>query len=213
MLTFGTGDRWKLPVNNPKPNIRYFHPTGEVGSMFNELNYALADGSWAGEALLIRVMKEGEYCKVGSDPEDYTCRECGQTFNPGYWSRGVTYKTAGLCWLDYFWEQKLEDAKKLSVFIISGNFYSVAADLPTNVNKINAGHGGNRFVIRPLDGRPDITTHNLWHGGSIPHHYHDRLPDNASFVIDGRPENGAYANKSAFAASVSDFILTFVTAT
>lgn len=43
------------------------------------------------------------------------------------------------------------------------------------------GFGGGKWVVRFHDGR-EVVTHNLWHVGTIPPPFRDRLPDNAEFV-------------------------------
>lgn len=188
--TFEPGDRWKILVKTPKPHIRFFHPTGEIQMLYGKPNYKLVDGSFAGEPLMNEVMATGEYSKVGSEPDDYECKECRVTVNQAYWSYGDKLKAEQLCFYCSLWTERLRKYSNPRVFVINANFYSYNDDLAKGTPKSFAGFGGSRFNIHPLDGRPDVTTHNLWHGGQVPEHFRDRLVNNAWFVVDTRPIQG-----------------------
>jgi hypothetical protein len=70
--------------------------------------------------------------------------------------------------------------------VIDGEHYTLGEDKPGYEWK---GFGGRRFDIEFFDGRK-VTTHDLWHQGTIPPKWRERYPDNARFVT---PERGEVA--------------------
>lgn len=51
----------------------------------------------------------------------------------------------------------------------------------TELTSSRNGFGGSLFRVKFHDGRY-LETNNMWHQGTIPDHFKERLPDNAVFV-------------------------------
>ena len=78
-----------------------------------------------------------------------------------------------------FW-QKLADqyGDGLSV-VVDHEHYRIVPTTPDTPADF-CGFGGREFTIAFADGRT-VTTRNLWHQGTVPPPWRDRLPDNAVF--------------------------------
>ena len=81
---------------------------------------------------------------------------------------------------DAEWERRIA-ARDAHNVIIGATWYGIRPDLPER-DSSHAGFAGALHRIRYLaDGRV-IETRNLWHGGTIPPKFRDRLPDDAEFA-------------------------------
>lgn len=79
-----------------------------------------------------------------------------------------------------FWEEKVAWLTRSDVARIDGDHYIVGAeDAPNSMR----GYGGRKFGIKFNDGRVVITT-NLWHQGTIPEAWREKLPNNAVWLDD-----------------------------
>jgi hypothetical protein len=108
------------------------------------------------------------------------CVECGGLVKSSWIeptkARVIETNTCFNCliWLD--WIPKKDNP---SIVRIKGSHYWIEPDKPKNTSFL--GFGGAAFRIKFNDGRI-ITTHNLWHQGTIPERFRERLPDNAVFI-------------------------------
>lgn len=110
------------------------------------------------------------------------CRECNGLINH-HWieptrSRLIEKK---LCFCCDHWTKLLSAAIDFKRVIVNGGrHYMIEPELPAR-DRSFGGFGGARHVIAFLDGRT-VTSHNLWHQGTIPERFRNRLPDNACFT-------------------------------
>lgn len=107
---------------------------------------------------------------------NHTCIKCGE-LETGSWSHNNELITEQLCFGCNFWRDQARDKDSPFVARIGHVHYRIG---PNNCRGF-AGHGGRRFDIRFNDGR-EVITNNLWCQGDIPEHFHDELPDNATFM-------------------------------
>lgn len=89
---------------------------------------------------------------------------------------------------DSFWLGELAD--RSHAVVIGGEHYRIRPDLPER-DRDCAGFAGRLHRIRFYsDPRKIIETRNLWHQGTIPPAFRDRLPDDAEFVREQDAVNG-----------------------
>ena len=84
------------------------------------------------------------------------------------------------CFNDKFWLLKIRDINKApeKFAIVKNNLYYIANE---NDRDSFRGFDGRKFIIKFNNGRQIITT-NMWHNGTIPEKFRNRLPDNAIFI-------------------------------
>jgi len=114
------------------------------------------------------------------------CNECGKVGYSTSFMDGSTKRKMdelGVCFDCAFWT--LQSQRKDQV-VIDGCMYSIGSGG-------NGGMGGRRFDIK-INGK-ETTTNDLWHQGTIPYHFKERMPDNAEFL------NGACKGGSAWSPS------------
>lgn len=80
---------------------------------------------------------------------------------------------------DQFWTEQASDRK--GAVVIDHNHYRISPDLHPSQREM-AGHGGRLLRIRMLATGEVIETRNLWHQGTVPPSWRDRLPDDAEFI-------------------------------
>jgi hypothetical protein len=85
---------------------------------------------------------------------------------------------------DEFWEKQLREDDPGNRVVIDHVHYWIVTDPGTDKPDHCRGFGGREHTIEFFDGRT-IATRNLWHQGTIPPSWRDRLPDNARFAQDG----------------------------
>ena len=103
-----------------------------------------------------------------------TCRECGNTSTET--SGDLTRLAAEqLCFTCDFWLGYVARRDEANVVRLGGRHYILGDE---NASPTMRGSYGRRHLIRFSDGRT-AETGNLWHQGTIPDHFRDRLPDNA----------------------------------
>ena len=94
----------------------------------------------------------------------------------------------GICFTCAFWEEHARRFKagydKGKVFFVNGNRYHDGGMVDKRSERGFVGHGGYLFKIKMLDTGKIIETNNLWHQGSIPEHFRERMPNNAEFIND-----------------------------
>lgn len=178
------GRRWVYDVCNPHPNRCYLHVVGGPFWLFG-WTYSLAGSSEAGgpcvsETVLLHAMKVGAEVPLGTDPLDYTCRECQTIWNPAHYSNNqiaMGHRARGLCSTCAFWDDAYRDYLDGKRVVVNANSYTIAREDATGLR----GHSGARFRIQYPDGRM-IESTNVWHQGQIPIHWRDRMPDTAVFL-------------------------------
>ena len=76
------------------------------------------------------------------------------------------------------WDDRVEDKESPKSVVVDHTAYWIGNEKD---NSYFRGFGGALFKIKFSDGRY-IESTNLWHNGTIPECYWDKLPDNAIFV-------------------------------
>jgi hypothetical protein len=114
----------------------------------------------------------------------HRCKLCGKkehcTWEPKTQKRLRANQTCFIC--DFWQKIILQVAVKPDESVrVKGHHYFILPDLPDNVDKWHAGHGGSLFRIQFNDGRY-VESRNVWHQGDVPAHFADQLPDNATFL-------------------------------
>ena len=110
------------------------------------------------------------------------CRECGQkrqcNYFPDVQERLIRTSTCFSC--DH-WLAMVRFKDDPATVRVMGKHYMDGGNTssPSRMN----GFGGSVFRVKFHDGRC-LETNNLWHQGTIPDHFKERLPDNAIFVWD-----------------------------
>lgn len=122
----------------------------------------------------------GKDTHCGFDHE-LDCVECGQPIWL-MWCDDEEYIKSRECFLCHFWRAKIGRNR---VVALSPNgtrdcYFIGKQTKPGNFN----GFGGQWWTIRFDDGR-EVETCDLWHEGTIPERFHDRLPINA-VLLGGR---------------------------
>lgn len=131
-------------------------------------------------------------------PAPYTCRECGRPADADRFMEQVQQHlaSAGLCfdcahWTElwgwaragdaaplrsgFFWSRDPGGGSTVPVARIDGEHYTLHPDAAPGDFQ---GHGGRQMTALMHDGRI-ISSRNVWHQGTIPPRWRDRLPDNA----------------------------------
>jgi hypothetical protein len=120
--------------------------------------------------------------------EELKCNECGTVgYSTGYMD-GSTKRTMdeqGVCFNCAFW---INQSNRKDQVVIDGLMYWIGKGG-------GGGMAGRSFDIQMDDGRL-IETNDLWHQGTIPYHFKERMPDNATFM------NGACKGGYAWSPSV-----------
>lgn len=116
----------------------------------------------------------------------YICAECGNEVEEivGDGDLSVMMAAHNLCFLCAFWAEKVAIRDREDVVRANGEHYIITPTRPGMKAKHKA-FRGERFTVHFADGRR-VETDNLWHQGSIPAHFRDRLGDNATLERHGR---------------------------
>lgn len=106
------------------------------------------------------------------------CRECGDR----HVARWIEEKKdrlvrLQLCFHCDIWLRHAGRSHEHNSVRIDGSHYRYRADVPVGVAAFR-GFGGREITIQFFDGRT-VVTKNLWHQGTIPDRFRERLPDNA----------------------------------
>jgi hypothetical protein len=109
------------------------------------------------------------------------CKECGKKIEQGY------SLTNRLCFSCDFWTKLCQPKEGCIQIIVDGHHYQTGyADVNCPDAPRFAGFGGRQFYVKLLKEIPRVPfiffTHNMWHQGTIPIRFRDRLPDNAEFI-------------------------------
>jgi hypothetical protein len=123
--------------------------------------------------------------------KSYTCKNCGKRVKTSGWEDDLF--TARLCFECYFWLPKThmdEDADSVRLPLrASGVHYTAIMDKAAHYFK---GFGGAVFVFEFFNGRI-IQCGNVWHQGTIPTKWQEKLPDNGRFLsADEVKERGLF---------------------
>lgn len=194
------GRRWVVDVRDPKPNKRYLHVIGGPFQFLGGWCYWLAGscdgaGPLVSESVLQHAMAEGVEVPLGTDPLDYTCRECGCVWNPSHYSNdqiGMAHRARGLCSNDAYWDEAHQDYVAGKRLVVACQSYTIGPEQTSGPR----GHGGERFRIQYPDGRVVEST-NLWSQGPIPERWRGRMPDTAVFIKD-EPAEGHVFQSTGF---------------
>lgn len=114
----------------------------------------------------------------------FECKECGKSEDETRWypETGLRLLKGKLCHNCDFWTEKIalmNDPNHAPKLVRTYDFkHNWIGDENENVSPNSRGFGGRKFKIRFDDGR-EVTTTNLWHQGTIPLHFRDRLLPNA----------------------------------
>ena len=104
------------------------------------------------------------------------CPTCGQELGKS-WSDEKSVKEHGECFECSLWRERLPLVGNPNTVIINGAFYTIGDE---NDSSPFRGFSGDKFVINFKDGR-QVTTTNLWYGGTISDAWLSKFPDNANF--------------------------------
>lgn len=111
---------------------------------------------------------------------DHVCKECEKHEN-GKWLEHVEkeLQERQLCSNCNFWFDIFLKVETPESVVVDGKAYTIGKE---NISKhAFRGHSGCLFFIRFTGGRKVISS-NLWHRGTVPDIWKDRIPDNAEFV-------------------------------
>jgi hypothetical protein len=108
------------------------------------------------------------------------CRECGKP-SDSHKYKGLNIPS-DLCFRCDFWLGHISRKDEPESIRINGEHYRLSTPLwEENPQKREfLGFAGRVFLIHFNDGRV-VKTNNLWHQGTIPERFRNRLPDNAHF--------------------------------
>ncbi len=104
-----------------------------------------------------------------------TCKICNNHYTQAHYKQ-----IEDVCFSCGFWEEKVEQLKTKQVVIVDSHYYVVG---PNKEPSKFCGFGGRWFRWKLL-GFPEKTFEScdMWHAGTIPPHFRDRLKDNAEWV-------------------------------
>lgn len=106
---------------------------------------------------------------------DNFCKSCGGFINFCYVDDvNKRLYEKGICYVCDFWDNI---SNREGNIVIEGKVYVIGD------GSYIRGFGGRTFKIRLLTGQM-ITTNDLWFNGEIPKLFRDKIPDNASLIID-----------------------------
>lgn len=115
-------------------------------------------------------------------PTEYpmiTCCECGTTeeayFQPEVVARMVENNWCFNC---MFWNDIINNWSDENV-CVEGHVYNVRNAPAQQAIK---GHGGTKFYCRRTGSDTVVEYNDVWHRGKVPHHFRERIKDNAVFV-------------------------------
>lgn len=134
--------------------------------------------SRSGSYISIEALRKD--CMLTNKP----CIECGCLVETRY-NCGEEMRRQNICFFCLHWQQlaaKVNDPKSVRV---NNNHYQIGNGTGPSPWR---GFGGQTFKIQFFDGRQETTT-DLWHQGTIPPIWRDRLPNNAEFVAAFKPSN------------------------
>jgi hypothetical protein len=109
----------------------------------------------------------------------YTCKNCGKRVKTSGWADDLFNER--LCFDCHFWLPKtyMEDSfSERMPLRANGVHYTALMD---NSAKGFKGFGGCMFVFEFFDGRV-LSCNNVWHQGTIPAKWREKLPDNGRFL-------------------------------
>lgn len=115
----------------------------------------------------------------------YRCKECEGVVSLSYGPcrEKELMEEHRVCFHCAFWLNVIPSYKRNKRrVVINGNSYYVEPYAERATYKF-LGHGGRFCKIKRFDSDEVMTTNNLWHQGSVPQHFRDRLKDNAEFLI------------------------------
>lgn len=83
-----------------------------------------------------------------------------------------------VCFGCAFWKNVIKgDRNSKRAVVVNGGHHWIGNEKSSGFK----GFGGAKWKIRFNDGR-EVETTNLWHQGTIPEHFREDLPDNATFL-------------------------------
>lgn len=183
------GRRWLRMDGGRKRFTHVLAPPAQLKSgQFFDGSYRTGLNSYIDPEALAKLVTEAVESPPGTDPDDYTCVECGEIHTPHQWSTGAKLAARGLCHFCAFWTDAYLRVQSGRSIVVGGNCYSIAEE-PKPGERGFFGHGGSLFRIEYPDGRI-VESRNLWHNGDVPPRWRERLPDNARFLPRDPPPAG-----------------------
>jgi len=109
----------------------------------------------------------------------YKCKECGKKISEDDLKYAIrdSLISEKLCFECNFWMDKIKTINDPYWLRINNESYYVGDEEDDRLRGFN----GQKFRIKFDDGKI-IETTNLWHQGTIPERFRNRLPDNAKFI-------------------------------
>lgn len=110
-----------------------------------------------------------------------TCRECGVLKSIDEYRQETRERLHrdSLCFDCAHWTDR--HARQLvdpRAIVVDGLAYSLGPEpAPTERKSWRLGCGGQRWTLRPIEGGPDVVSHNVWCQGVVPPHFRERMPD------------------------------------
>jgi hypothetical protein len=125
----------------------------------------------------------------GDTTTNFTCRECGEWHDREWIPEcAERLRKEKLCHGCYFWHEKIHwmtsptDSARC-VRTEDFKHFTICDEKDTRGSR---GHGGRAFIVTFIDGRKVRTT-NLWHQGTIPERFRNRLQPNATVCSEPLP--------------------------
>lgn len=110
----------------------------------------------------------------------YECCLCNESEEANYFDNKRMVDKQ-FCFNCNFWDERVEDYIRGESIVIRGLHYMDAGKKPNQDRGEFRGFGGRIFKIKMFNGKI-IETNDLWHQGTIPELFKDKLKDNAEFM-------------------------------
>jgi hypothetical protein len=134
---------------------------------------------------LNQAREMGEHVLFGFLRRWIKCTSCRRMAWVHY-TNEAELRRRGLCFGCDVWLSRIAvRATSPNVVVADGKWMTVAEERPAEHPRQWSGFGGSRFLVKWNDGRQLYTT-NLWHGGEVPDHLRELLPDDGT--VDHAPQ-------------------------
>lgn len=148
-----------------------------------ETNYTITmpkEDTRISSSLWLKGVCEDCYLDVHPDAKvSHECVECGDRVRVGAWCNEEELKFFGLCLQCDHWVGLLyPECRSVVTKDHQGLHHYQIGEEPTDRHQPFLGFGGSEMVIDFFVGE-QVISHNLWHQGTIPVHFHDRFQANA----------------------------------
>jgi hypothetical protein len=116
-------------------------------------------------------------------PETFICKECGAEEIPSRWHNGKRLARRQFCYTCDYWLHSVPPNGQ-TIMRADGEVYEILPDLPQGKPGMR-GYGGREFRFKKLETGEVTVSHNVWHRGTVPERFRDRLPDDARILKIG----------------------------